>query len=449
MLTFPTHEEVYAGIADVRAACTPASLAAFGWDCFTAWLESGAPGKENWALTALGQIGNDDTARKLTPLIRAWPGEAAHARAVTGLDALAGIGTDVALMLLNGIAQKVKFKGLQDKAREKIDAIAEARGLTTEELEDRLAPDLGLDAQGTLRLDFGPRAFRVGFDEALKPYVRELAADGKPGARLADLPKPRASDDAALAKEASERYKLLKKDARTIASQQLLRLEVAMCTRRRWTPELFRLFLAEHPLVRHIVQRLVWGVYEGDALKECFRVAEDGQCTTAEDDPFDLPQDKTIGIPHALELPADIAAAFGQLFADYEILQPFPQLGRDTHALTEQERAAVQLERWKGATVPTGRVLGLVNKGWRRGQAQDGGGIWYFTKPMGDGRVIELTLDPGIIVGMVDEYPEQTLGEVQVGKAAQWGEMQDAQTIGTLGAIEASELIRDMEGLRA
>jgi hypothetical protein len=183
MLTFPTNEEVYGGIAVVKEACEGDSLADFAWDAFSAWLEAGAPGKENWALTALGLLGTDDTARKLTPFIRAWPGEAAHARAVTGLDVLAAIGTDVALMLLNGIAQKVKFKGLQDKAREKIDAIAEARGLSTEELEDRLAPDLGLDEQGTMRLDFGPRAFKVGFDETLKPYVRETT-DGVDGARF-------------------------------------------------------------------------------------------------------------------------------------------------------------------------------------------------------------------------------------------------------------------------
>ena len=39
---------------------------------------------------------------------------------------------------LTGIAQKLKFKGLQEKAREKIDAVAEARGLTAHELADRL-----------------------------------------------------------------------------------------------------------------------------------------------------------------------------------------------------------------------------------------------------------------------------------------------------------------------
>lgn len=457
MFTFPTNEEVYGGIAVVKEACAPESLADFAWDAFSAWLEAGGPSKEGWALTVLGFLGNDDTARRLTPFIRAWPGEAAHARAVTGLDVLAGIGSDVALMLLNGIAQKVKFKGLQDRAREKIDAIAEARGLSTEELEDRLAPDLGLDEQGTLLLDFGPRSFKVGFDEALKPYVRERA-DGVDGARLSDLPKPKKTDDAEKSKEAVERFKLLKKDVRTIASQQLLRLEVAMCVRRRWTPEVFRTFLVEHPLVRHLVQRLIWGAYRvqgeasyGGELLACFRVAEDGSFSTAEDDPFELPagEDIRIGVPHALELSPTDAGAFGQVFADYELLQPFAQIGRDTYVLTEDEKKSQKLERWKDATVPTGRVLGLVNKGWRRGEAQDGGGIWYFSKPLGPNRVIELYLDPGIIVGMVDEYPEQKLGEVQVGKPSGWGNMQNAETLDQLDPISASELIRDMEGLRA
>jgi hypothetical protein len=231
-----------------------------------------------------------------------------------------------------------------------------------------------------------------------------------------------------------------------------------MCARRRWTPEVFRMFLVEHPLVRHIVQRLIWGVYAvqgsasyGGTLQACFRVAEDGSYTTAEDDPFELPEGENIriGVPHALELPAADAAAFGQVFADYELLQPFAQIGRDIYTLTDEEKKSLKLERWKDAKVPTGRVLGLANKGWRRGQAQDGGCIWYFSKPLGTDRVIELSLDPGIIVGMVDEYPEQTLGQVQVGKPSGWGDMRDAEALHQLDPISASELIRDMEGLRA
>ncbi|MBL8300054.1 MAG: DUF4132 domain-containing protein [Rhodanobacteraceae bacterium] len=454
MLMFPANEALYPGVAQVREVCTAESIADFAWDLFSAWLAAAAPSKEGWGMTALGWFGNDDTARRLTPLIRNWPGEGAHARAVAGLDVLAMIGSDVALMLLNGIAQKVKFKGLQDKAREKIDAVAVARGLSAEELEDRLAPDLGLDESGTLLLDFGPRQFRVGFDEALKPYVRD-----SDGARLADLPKPKKTDDAALSSAAVERFKQLKKDARTIAAQQVLRLEVAMCSRRRWERDVFERFLAGHPLVRHLVQRLVWGVYEvddveaaqGGRLLHCFRVAEDGSYSDADDASIDLPQGERIrlGLPHALELPAETAAAFAQVLADYELLQPFAQLGRESFALTEAERAATELLRWKGRVVPTGRILGLVNKGWRRGVAQDGGGIWYFTKPLSGHTVIELSFEPGIIVGLVGEYPEQNLQELQVGVPTSWGGMQDTKPFSALDAIAASELIRDMEALCA
>ncbi|RBL66897.1 polymerase, partial [Pseudomonas sp. MWU13-2625] len=50
MLTFPTSEGIYGGIDVVKDACTAESLADFSWDCFNAWLDAGAPGKEGWAL---------------------------------------------------------------------------------------------------------------------------------------------------------------------------------------------------------------------------------------------------------------------------------------------------------------------------------------------------------------------------------------------------------------
>ncbi|NHZ36610.1 WGR and DUF4132 domain-containing protein [Massilia rubra] len=453
MLRFPQEDGIYAGLQQVRAACTPASLADFAWDLFRAWLDAGADPKENWAYGALRVFGNDDVARKLTPMIRAWPGESQHARAVAGLDVLAAIGTDTALMLLNGIAQKVKFKGLQDNAREKIGQIAEARKLTTEELEDRLAPDLGLDEQGTLLLDFGPRRFVVGFDEALKPFVRD-----EDGARLADLPKPKKSDDAGLAEAAVERYKLLKKDARTIAAQQVVRLEVAMCAQRRWDPQVFLDFLARHPLLRHLVQRLVWGVYEvdtgashGGRLLACLRVGADGDMTDAADDALALPQGENIriGIPHAIDLPAGDAAAFAQLFADYELMQPFAQIGRDTYALSGAELGATALMRWKDMVVPTGRMLGMANKGWRRGRPLDGGSILDFTKTLGADRVVNLRFEPGIVAGLVDEFPEQTLEQLTIGLPGTWGGVDEPESFSTLDAIAASELIRDMQALCA
>ncbi|HBL5422202.1 TPA: DUF4132 domain-containing protein, partial [Escherichia coli] len=447
MLRFPQEEALYPGLLQVKAACTADSLAEFVWDLFTAWQTAGAPSKESWAFTALGVLGNDDTARKLTPLIRAWPGESQHKRATVGLDILAAISSDIALMQLNGIAQKLKFKALQERAKEKIADIAESRELTVAELEDRLAPDLGLDDNGSLLLDFGPRQFTVSFDETLKPFVRDAS-----GSRLKDLPKPNKSDDESRADEAVNRYKLLKKDTRTVAAQQVTRLESAMCLRRRWSPENFQLFLVEHPLVRHLTRRLIWGVYSAEnKLLACFRVAEDNSYSTADDDLFTLPEgDISVGIPHVLEISPTDAAAFGQLFADYELLPPFRQLDRNSYALTETERNASELIRWAGRKCPSGRVMGLANKGWMRGEPQDGG---WMIKPLGRWSLI-MEIDEGFAVGMspAELSAEQLLSKLWLweGKAESYGwgsnSTQEAQ-FSVLDAITASELINDIEAL--
>lgn len=450
MLRFPQEEALYPGLLQVKDACTTDSLAEFAWDLFTAWQTAGAPSKESWAFTALGVLGNDDTARKLTPLIRAWPGESQHKRATVGLDILAAIGSDIALMQLNGIAQKLKFKALQERAKEKIADIAESRELTVAELEDRLAPDLGLDDNGSLLLDFGPRHFTVSFDETLKPFVRDVS-----GSRLKDLPKPNKSDDESQANDAVNRYKLLKKDARTVAAQQVARLESAMCLRRRWSPENFQLFLVEHPLVRHLTRRLIWGVYSAEnQLLACFRVAEDNSYSTADDDLFTLPEgDISIGIPHVLEISPTDAAAFGQLFADYELLPPFRQLDRNSYALTEAERNASELTRWAGRKCPSGRVMGLANKGWIKGTPQDAGWIGWMINPLGRWSLI-MEIDEGFAVGMspAELSAEQILSKLWLweGKAESYGwgsnSTQEAQ-FSVLDTITASELINDIEAL--
>lgn len=442
MLMFPSPDGApYAGITQVAEAGDPRSVADFGWDLFLAWLNAGAASKDSWAMTSLGWLGGDDIARRITPYLRAWPGEGQHKRAVAGLDVLERIGTDLALVQLNGIATKVKFKALQERAKEKIAQIAEARGLTSEELADRLAPDLGLDARGSKVLDFGGRTFTVGFDEALKPFVRDVD-----GARLKELPKSRQSDDAALAAEATAQWKALKKDARTIAAQQVLRLEIAMCARRRWTRDVFEQFLATHPLVRHLVRRLLWATYAGDAPATFFAVDDDGGYTDAADEAIDLPVDAVIGIPHAWEIPEEVASDFGALFLDYELVQPFSQLGRETFALSAAEAASTKLTRWAGRDVPTGKVLGLTNRGWRRGVPADGGVVGYVEKETSHGRVIA-SLDPGLFTGMLDEAPEQRVVGVQVGQPDAWDEVSEPSPLSTLSAIEISEVIRDLDAL--
>jgi hypothetical protein len=426
----------YPGLAQVIAACEAADLAELAWSLFTEWREAGHPPKQNWALDALALLGDDETVRRLAPVIRAWPGEGGHARAVAGLDVLAAIGTDVALMYLHGIAQKVKFRALKERAGDKIAELAAELGLTAEELADRLVPDLGLDAAGSMVLDYGRRAFTVGFDEQLKPYVADAS-----GKRLKALPKPGAQDDPVLAPEAYQRFTALKKDVRAIAADQVRRLERAMVAQRRWTGAAFRQFLTGHPLMRHLVRRLVWVRFDSAGLPgDGLRLAEDGSLAGVTDETVVLGGDAVVGIAHPLHLGGDLAA-WAEVFADYEILQPFPQLGRGVEPLTPERAAA-----FAGRKLPSATLMGLERRGWRRGAPQDAGVQGWFERDVPGGLHLVLTIDPGIAVGAIDVLGEQTVEAIYVAppSAYHWRQQDQGDRIRELDPVTAAEALREL-----
>ncbi|WP_433731524.1 DUF4132 domain-containing protein [Actinoplanes sp. CA-051413] len=424
MLAVSKMDEPYAGIGLVVAACEPDDLAEFAWGLLEAWELAGADAKQSWVLDALALLGDDTTVRRLTPLILAWPGDGGHTKAVAGVRALAAIGSDVALMRLYGISQRAKFKGLKTAAEEKITEVADSLGLTAEQLADRLVPDFGLAADGSMTLDYGSRQFRVGFDEQLRTYVSDAT-----GKRLKALPKP----SEPLAEDAYQQFTALKKDVRTVAADQVRRLEQAMVTGRRWTPEEFARYFAGHPLLWHIVRRLVWTVSDGAS----FRVAEDRSYADAADEPYALPEDVTVGVAHPLDLGGALPA-WGEIFTDYEIVQPFPQLSRETYPATEES-----LKRFLGAEVPATRVLGLERRGWRREAPQDAGVQSRIERVAGDLTVV-VELDPGIAVGDPDGLGDQTLEDIHVHGRSRLDDRPGRQPFTALGAIAASEVIRDL-----
>lgn len=428
----------HAALAEVKATLDTVSLSAFVWALLEQWLASGGSSKDNWAFTAVGLLGDDEAARRLTPLIRVWPGESQHGRAALGLDVLAEIGTDLSLMYLHGISEKVKYKALQEKARTKINAIAAARGLSAEELADRLVPDLGLDGDGSLTLDFGGRSFRVGFDEALEPVVRDAS-----GKTLTELPKPNKSDDTSQAAAATERWKTLKKDARAVASNQLIRLELAMCAQRRWKCDGYKDFIVRHPLLGHLARRLLWGVYEGEKLQQTFRVAEDGTFASVEDESLTLAPDALIGLVHRLDLPDAILGKWGGVFADYKILQPFDQLGRQVFFPTAAEKKENVLKRFGKAAVKTGKILGLELLGWRKGEPQDAGWVYDMYKPLPRGVRACFGMGGGICMGGYDMTPPTQ--DVD-GMYLESGAAQDP-TFAELSPVVFSELVREFAAL--
>jgi Domain of unknown function (DUF4132) len=434
MLAFSRLDLPYAGLAEVKAACTSDSLRELSWAIFQAWLATGAPPKEGWALLQLGHLGDDEIVRRLSPLVRAWPGERAAARAVVGLEAIGAIGSELALMTLNAIADKARFASIKEAATELMNRVAADRGLSRDDLADRLVPDLGLDASGRVKLDFGARQFEVGFDEALRPIVRDAN-----GQVLADLPKPKSTDDAAKAKEALAAFKALKKDVKSVAATCIARMEMAMLTRRRWSePELRMLWLGK-PLLRVLARRVVWGEYgERRAPLRLFCITEEGTLADDADRPMTLGSGAHVGIPHPLDLDPRSLAAVAQRLAEYEILQPFEQLSRSVFSAAPMELHATSFESLHGITLPAPTlVFGLEQRGWRRGRAWDGGSFSEHTKRFGEVTAV-VHYSGAVGMGYIDASEKLVLERVGFERPAR---------LDTIDPIILSEVLRDVRHL--
>ncbi|MDA1359934.1 DUF4132 domain-containing protein [Glycomyces luteolus] len=438
VLALGTPEYDYAGVVVVAEACDRASLARFSRALFDRWTAIGAPAKDSWALTQLIHFADDATVWTLAPRIRDWPGEGQHRRAVAGLEVLGAIGTEEALRAVKQIADKVKFKALKAEATRQIEAIAGELGLDQEQLSDRLVPDFGLGDKATIVLDYGTRAFTVAFDEHLRPFV--IDESGKP---RKSLPKPGAKDAPGVADDAYARFTALKRELKAVAAEQVSRLEAAMVDGRAWSAAEFRRYFAEHPLTGHLARRLVW--LAGDAG---FRIAEDGSFSDADDEAFTLADDATVRLAHAVHLGHRLAD-WAELFADYEILQPFPQLARPVFAFTEDDLATGRLERFEGATVEVGRLLGMTRRGWRRAEPRTGGMCPGLAFALPGGGFATVAVEPGIAVGYPAEYPQQTVRGVHLVSAEAYPWHGDPVPVPpkNIDAVAASEILAALSRL--
>ncbi|EJL73248.1 hypothetical protein PMI12_03537 [Variovorax sp. CF313] len=427
----------YPGLAGLLDALTPDSLARFGRALLAWWIGNGRPAKERWMFTLQGRLGDGETARQLYGLLRQWRVALDRVRAYDAMAMLGEIGSDAALMHLAELARQTRHDDLRTRADRMLGEVAEQRGLSLDQLADRTVPDLGLDTRARLTLDFGPRSFEVRMDDNFQPVVHDAR-----GKVLKTLPKPGANDDAGKAAAATTQLKELRKLAKTVATTQVKRLEAAMCAQRRWSPDEFIPFFANHPVLRVFSRPLVWGLFDasGRQLEGIFRISAEGELTDLQDDAVKLPETARIGLPHPLEVAAldpSLATAWAAVLADYEIVQPFEQLMRPVFVLDEALRPRRELPHWAGRAISNAALMGLETRGWQR-EVGDGGMVDSFNKAVPGGRRICLQIEEG---WFVQDSPDGK--ELQTVRAVALDGTEG--TLGDLPPVVFSEIERDLQ----
>ncbi len=389
------------------------------------WLNDGAEAKKKWVLIFTAIYGDRRTINLLQKKIKEWPDASRGTMATYAVKALGLNGSDEALLFLDGLSRKFKFKQVKKAAGEALEIAAKELNIHPEELSDRLIPTLGFDESGEQVFDYGHRKFKVSLSNELNLEVYN--EDGK---LLKNLPAVGKNDDAEMATKARDEFKALKKQLKNVVEIQRDRLELALSVNRKWTAEKWKKLFVDNNIMHKFATGLIWGAYDGEELKDSFRYMEDGTFNTYDEEEFLMDEQKDkygdrafIGLVHPIELEEDVLEQWKEQLEDYEVEQPLLQLHREIFKVTEEEIKRMTIERFAGFNMNGISLLGKLSKfQWEKGSIQDGGGYDTFYKEIGEIGV-QLNMS-GLWVGMsaydaeeamVFEYVFYKAGKVQRG----------------------------------
>jgi hypothetical protein len=367
-----------------------------------AYLDADAPAEDRWALTIAGMLGDDRVVAPLYAQIQRWVEGSRRKMAEFAIQVLALLGSDAALLLIDALAvrYRTKFKGLAEIAAEAFAAAAHARGLTTDELGDRVVPWLGFEPGRPCVLEFSGNRVEVSVGLDFKPKYQDLAKNK----RLASLPK-------LAPKEVLDQGKELVAALREVSKAQVVRMEGLMVRQYRWPVDRWRELFLGHPLLFPFAVRLVWGTDDNaGVIAGTFHALEDRTLTDVADKPFTLPDSGSVGIVHPLELDDDQRPAWRTHLADYEITPPFPQLERPVVRVEPDQHEIRIVDDFKGTTLNGLTFKGRAERlGWKQ-RVGESGSVPFFWKSFPAAGVGALLAVEDMGVG-VEPDREVTLGE--------------------------------------
>jgi hypothetical protein len=326
-------------------------------------------------LAVAAACAGERAAAPVARYIKEWYGtRAAQGKALVTL--LAWIEHPSATQVMLAIGNRFRTKSIQEEATRQAEVLAERKGWTLAELADRTIPTAGFDENGELELSYGSRAFKA---RLLPDFKIELFnPDGK---KIASLPEARQDDDEELAKTSKKSLSAAKKEIKSIVDLQTDRLYEALCTGRDWSYADWNTYLNGHPVVRHLVQRLIWVQANEAGGQSAFRPLADGTLTNESDDAVEVPDHARVRLAHDTLLTPETVQRWQQHLIDYEIKPLFQQLGKGTYELPSDKANAKEVTDFKGHLLEAFALRGRASKlGYQRGSAEDGGWFTVYEK---------------------------------------------------------------------
>ena len=245
-------------------------------------------------------------------------------------------------------------------ARALLDRVHQSWDTSIHELLDaheRLAHALGVDTGGR---DFplGGDVVSVELDPYGSPLLIGAAGDGQPPAEDVEALERFDRDAEAItlwfALESLER----------LVEQQADVFERMMVERASWSWQEWRALFLENRVFASWSRGVLWEIQASDAPESpwCFRVCEDHTLADIEDEELSPDPSWRVAVAYPAYLPREVRATWMEIFASYERLAPFDQLGQDRDVMTSEE-IPHELRRLVGAVLD---IRALRKRRWKR-----------------------------------------------------------------------------------
>ncbi len=353
------------------------------------------------ALSAL--LGYDEIVDKIRSLINNWIEGNRLKMAEYGIGALALQGSNMALRWVEWYSRKYRNKkgNVGAAALQALEVVADEMGISLYELGDRIVPDFGFD--GLFKhFEINGDAYRAFIDTNFK-----LAFFNEDDKKLKTLP-------AAAPTALKESFKAIAKEVKDVVRLQSTRLEHYLMVQRKWTADEWQQFFLNNPVMFIYATKMLWGIYdETGNLLNAFICLEDTSLLDIVDDELDISDTKFIGMVHPLHMSADLLQSWKQKFFDLSIEPIFPQLGRKTVVLSEEDKHKKIYNSFESKETESGAIKGTLEKwGWRKGATGDGGYVECFKMKHYSENIVAVLEVEGVFVGGFGYDYEPKLGRL-------------------------------------
>lgn len=327
---------------------------------FDMWIAEGSTTKYRNLLLPLALTAGEAQIPMIKKQIDFWADNSKPGLATFAIQSLCMNGSKMALLTVDSMSRKHKNKRVKRAALEAMDIAAEAMGMSRDELDDIIVPDLGFGKDRTRIFSYGEREFKAVLDDKM-----EITLFDNTGKQIKSLPKASAknNDNEDMAAECKEELKNIKKQIKIVVESQKLRMAKAVIIGRKWSIDKWKELFIENPIMNSFATKLVWEEVDdkGNIIKT-FRYMEDGTFNTVDEEEYELENGTYILPLHPADIDEEELAAWTEQLEDYEIIQPVDQLNIPVYTLKDDELEEKDITEFKTKKIYASTFKSAANK---------------------------------------------------------------------------------------